>query len=121
MLTDTEKILVFIAKHDIHDWLWWRCDGNYAPVTFFINCNDLFWWGTADCEPFTVADIPDMDKAIADVKAAGGLEGFYGPELWVCRKRGMRPQTPAYPKREDEHLRPLFDACGPERSPEDEG
>ena len=116
MSNQTEIILAFISKHDIHDCLWWRCDGKYAPVTFFINCNDLFYWGTSDCEPFRIDDIPAMQQAIED------CGGYLGVELWCCRKRGMRPQQPAYPRFDDEkHLWPLFDACGPVRKPEEEG
>lgn len=25
--------------------IWWRTDDGYYPVTFLVNCNDLFWWG----------------------------------------------------------------------------
>ena len=33
--------------------LWWRTDGEYAPVTFLVNCNDIFFWACSDCEEIT--------------------------------------------------------------------
>ena len=115
-MSETLAILNFLSEHELHGSVWWRCDGEYAPVTWFVNCNDLFYWGSADCEKFTAADLPAMAQAIAD---AGDL---WGLELWCCRKRGMRPQRPAYPNREAEMgVCKLFDACGPERNPAEEG
>lgn len=39
-------VLSLFSEHDMTAWLSWRCDGEYAPVSFYINCNDLFWWAT---------------------------------------------------------------------------
>jgi len=44
-------VLDLYARADLHDELWWRTDGQYAPVTFFAMCSDFFDWATADCEP----------------------------------------------------------------------
>ena len=113
------EVLGLMADTDCYSCIWWRCDGEYAPITFFVNCNDLFWWATADVEQVTPDDLPALRQAIAEVceiDKHGAPEGF---ELWAARKRKMRPQQPAYPK--DERLRPLFDACGPARTPAEEG
>lgn len=114
-MTDTPfpiSVLDVIGRADLHDSLYWRTDGEYAPVTFFVNCSDLFAWGSADCEPLTAADVDDLRKALADVSEAVGSNS-YGPELYCARRRKKRPQGAAYPG--DERLWPLFDACGPER------
>jgi hypothetical protein len=93
--------------------------GSFDPVTFFVLCNDLFRWATADAERLLPEDMPALRQAICDVEATGAcgfrrLEAYeLGCELWCARKRKMRPQQPAYP--EDERLRALFDACGPAR------
>jgi len=109
-------IMAFIAQHDLHGDFWWRCDGEHAPVTFFVNCNDLFAWASADCERFDIGDIPALEKAIQD---AGEIHGI---ALWCCRKRGMRPQRPVYLQElKDPALSAMFDACGPERDPASEG
>jgi hypothetical protein len=107
------RVLGVVAKYEQHDDLWWRADGEYAPVTFFINCNDLFWWGTGDCERVTPENVGALEQAYADAAAAHRYGRSYGGNLFCCRVRGMRPQGCCYP--EDRELWPLFDACGPER------
>lgn len=121
----TLEVLRLQDEYDCYgDPIYWATHDQYAPITFFVNCNDLFWWATADAEKLTPEDIPMLRQAILDVKATGvftlDLENYeLGCELWCARKRGMRPQQPAYPK--DERLQALFDACGPARSPAEEG
>lgn len=102
-------VLSLLAETDCLLSIWWRCDGKFAPVTFFVNANDLFEWACADCERLTPEDLPALRQAIADVSAINETEKEQGFHLWVARKRGARPQLPAYPK--DERLRALFDAC----------
>ncbi len=95
-----------------NDELWWRTDSDYAPITLLVNCNDLFFWGCADSETLTPADLDDLEKAVADAKAAG--DEHHGHLFWVARKRGMRPQG-AYYKYFEGSLPELFNACGSER------
>lgn len=96
-----------------NDELWWRTDGDYAPVTLLVNCNDEFVWGCSDCEILTPEDIPDLKLAIIDAKAAGDQR--HGALLWVARKRGQRPQGAMY-KYLKESIHPLFNAAGPYRA-----
>jgi hypothetical protein len=95
--------------------LWWRVDGEYAPVTFFAQVSDVFWWGTADVEPIAPVDVPLLEQTAADTRRAGAE--VWIAELYAARKRGSRPQGAFY-----EHipagLWALFDACGPLRSVE---
>ena len=123
-----EFILEVLRLQDEYDCygepLYWTCSSDYAPITFFVLCNDLFYWATADAEKLTLEDIPMLRQAILDVQASGvydlRLDDYEtGCALWCARKRKMRPQQPAYPK--DERLRALFDACGPIRTPAEEG
>lgn len=106
------------------DSIWWRTDEEYAPFTIFVNCNDVFMWGCADCEPLTPANIGEMERAVADCIAATRGKSYWGergtsvfaPMLFCARVRGMRPQGAAYPEGGDHAgVRALFDACGPER------
>lgn len=92
------------------DDIWWRTDEKYAPVTFFVNCNDLFVWGCGDCEEITVADLPDLLKALEDSKDEKG-RASHAELLWVARKRGFRPQVAFY-KYFSDREKELFDACG---------
>lgn len=87
--------------------IWWRTDDEYAPLSIFVTCNDLFWWATADSELVTPDNIDVLEQAYRDSEDHGGL-------LFCCRVRRMRPQGPYY-KYFDENEKQLFDACGPER------
>jgi hypothetical protein len=109
------EVLRLVAEHDCYDSIWWRTDDSYAPITFFANCSDLFYWATADCETITPKNIGILVQSLED---AGKDEAEWGFLLFCARARGMRPQNPAYPK--DEKLKALFDACGPERTPWDQ-
>ena len=124
MSTTVENILPimsYLSKKDICDSIWWRCDGEYSPITFLVNCNDLFYWAQADCEELTIENLPILKKSINDCEKIDPVCGaLHGCDLFCCRVRKMRPQQPAYPKR-SEGLYVLFDACGPERDQKDEG
>jgi len=119
---DPLPILEFFDRWDYYDAIWWRCDEEYAPVTFWVRCNDLFYWASADAECITPEDIPELEKAFKDCEAAGNAikEGYgrvsasFGPELFCARARGLRPQGAAYPK-DHQEIWPLFDASGPKR------
>jgi hypothetical protein len=115
----TYAVLALLAETDCLLSIWWRCDGEFAPVTFFVNANDLFEWASADCETLSPEDLPALRQAIDEVGAIDPMEKEQGFCLWVARKRGMRPQGPAYPK--NARIRALFDACGPTRSRAKEG
>jgi len=148
-----EDALVFIGKvlsindgftdlyAGIWDSIWWRTDDEYAPVTFWVNCNDLFYWACADCETITTENFDLILQTVNDVAAAMGAVsprsrdknvpfketydawksvGGYAAELWCCRVRGMRPQQPCY-KNIPDVLKPFFDAAGPERDRKSEG
>lgn len=96
----------------------WRCDEEYAPVSFFLNCNDTFAWACADGEDITPETLPLLKQAIAEVQAATETNGWHTAwgwtDLFAARVRQMRPQGACY-KHYDERLWPLFDACGPKR------
>lgn len=118
--------------------IWWRTDGEYAPVTFWVICSDLFVWGCTDDEQITPENFPMLLPTVKDVATALGasdpcgstgldeetwkaqwkqwrMVGAYAADLWCARVRGMRPQKPYYEKL-PESIVPLFDACGPERN-----
>lgn len=98
------------------DDIWWRTDSQYAPVTFFVNCNDLFAWGCSDCETVLPSDLDDIQKAVNDCnKNKEDRLGVHGSLLWVARKRKLRPQK-AYYKSFTEVEKILFDACGPKET-----
>lgn len=115
-------VLGLLAEMDRYsEPIYWATHDGYAPITFFVNCNDFFWWATADAERLMPEDLPMLRQALTDSKkccdegkgAEGGEDDDWGFLLFCARKRKMRPQQPAYPT--DARLRALFDACGPNR------
>lgn len=107
------RVLDVVGSADMHDSLYWRTDGEFAPVAFFVNCSDLFAWACADAEPVTPDTLAELEQAFADVQAVDG-SAIWGPSLYAARRRKLRPMRKAYPP--NEALRALFDACGPERT-----
>jgi hypothetical protein len=116
------RVLEIYARADVQDSLWWNVrDGR---IRFFAPCNDLFHWATADLEEITRENVETLEQAERDLAAleslSGGTESVYLSELFAARVRHMRPQRPCY-KNFPPGLSALFDACGPERDPKDEG
>ena len=94
------------------DSLWWRTDDEYAPITLMVNCNDLFFWGCADCERIGPEDVADFKIAQKDIEDEDGCS-YNAHFLWIARKRKQRPQL-AYYKHFSARERALFDECGAE-------
>lgn len=108
------SVLAVAERYDCRDSLFWRTDGEFAPVTFWVNCNDLFYWACSDLEQITPENLPMLSAAFEDCRKATEEGVHWGGELFCARVRGMRPQRPAYPKNHSA-LWPLFDACGEPR------
>lgn len=96
---------VMRCMKDNAEYLWWRTDDEFAPITFFINCSDSFSWGTADGERVTEENVGILEQSIEDAD---------DPLLFCARIRKMRPQRSMY-KYIGENKRHFFDECGPER------
>ena len=131
--------LFAITGTDSCDYLSWRV--TYAhedppnTLRFLVNCSDTYAWATADCEPVEPDDIPLLKQALEDCRAADPKYGdSYFTDLWISRKRGMRPMrlwlgthpgqkdgVPKGLKQRHPELLPLFLAAGPEREPRSEG
>lgn len=108
------KVLQITSNNDNCDDIWWRTDDEYAPVTFFINCSDQFFWGSADCVTLTPENINELKKAYEDAEKVYKYGDCYGSSLFCCRINKMRPQG-AYYSHIPKELWSLFDECGPER------
>jgi hypothetical protein len=109
------KFLALAAKYELFDTgIHLRIDGEYAPVSFILNVNDIFCQGS-DGE--VVDDVDALEKAIVDcieaspTDAASVWEAIKdGIVLYVARKRDERPMHRKYTA--NQALWPLFDACG---------
>lgn len=108
------RLLQIMSDNDCYDDMTWGTRGDAAPIKFYINCNDLFWWGTADGEEVSEEDLDLLEKTFEDAKQADEYGNCYATLLFCSRKRQMRPQN-AYYDHFPESLHPLFDASGPER------
>lgn len=101
--------------------LFWRYDKD-DELAFFITCNDVFYWGTADVEELTPDNIAVLEQAISDVKDTNENAEEWATDLFCARIRGMRPQRPYFKYLDDKpKLQALFLAAGPERDPASEG
>lgn len=107
-----------IAEIDACGEIWWRTDGKFAPVTFLINCNDLFYWASADCEEVNPENIHILKQAIEDSKEL--TDSHHALLLFCARVRNMRPQRPYY-KYFSDGMKKLMDEAGPWRWPGSEG
>jgi len=113
-------ILRWFSETECIESLYW----NTVPgaILFWVQCNDMFWWGTADAEDVGRADIKDLQEAYQDLQKVDDNFTCYAPELWVARKRGMRPQTPWWDReRFPQEIKDLFLAAGPPRDRKEEG
>jgi hypothetical protein len=120
---DFFTVMAWFGDNDMCEEVSWHRRSSAGGMRVLVGCSDVFWWGTADCEPVEVADLPDLEKARLDLANAGDpLFDYYAPALWVARKRGMRPQTPWWNReRIPIPVRDLFLAAGPVRDRKDEG
>lgn len=78
-------------------------DGN---VKLKVLCNDVFYWGCSDWEEIKPEELKDLAECLKLTR--------FGTMLWVCKKRGMRPQIPWYDSFTDIE-KEWFNVCGPER------
>lgn len=116
-MSDQEKFILRVLelcyRYDSRELLGWSVkDG---AVSFYVNCNDLFFWGCADSEEITQESVDVLEKALADCKAVNMVTGtIEAGSLYAARIRNMRPQGACYECIEKEFW-PLYDECGPER------
>ncbi len=126
-----ERLLKAVER-DYCDDLWWRtfsdgeCGGHDTDLHFFVNCNDVFAWGCADCEEVTPENVRVLEESIRDCENAfdgtakhhggGTVEHLcYGPMLFCCRVRETRPQGAVMKDFKNPKVLALFDAVGEKR------
>ena len=72
-------VLKIMADHELQDSLWWTVKDD--TVKFMVNCNDLFYWATADAEEVTPENLQALWQAIMDCKAVEPEYGADEPSL----------------------------------------
>jgi len=86
---------------------WIELGNDEDGVNLAVACNDTFFWACGDCEIITVEELSDLQECYRQSPKHGG-------DLWVARRRGMRPQGALYDWYPESEWA-LFDACGPKR------
>lgn len=104
------RVARVLAPDDCED-VWWRVDGGI--ITTMIKCNDVFWWGTADCEAVTPDNVELLEETFWECKEKCEYTSD-ASLLFVARVRNMRPQGAFYKNFDADYVK-LFDAAGPPR------
>lgn len=111
--------LLRLFQFDYCGEVWWRGEPELdGPLSFFVTCNDAFWWATGDNERITPENIGVLEQAFADLEKVRARS--HAPLLFCARVRGMRPQGAMY-KYIPDAAWPLFDAAGPARDQKEPG
>lgn len=90
------EVVVLLSDYDALDELsgYRASDDEFIPS---IRCNDMFWWGTADDEDIDGEnDLKALKTACQDCAERSSREYYWGPLLFVSRKRKLRPQGAAF-------------------------
>lgn len=58
-----------------------------STLELYINCNDLFWWASADAEPCKPSELESLYKAWNE-------NHKWGVSIWCCMHRNLQPQLP---------------------------
>lgn len=103
---DALPILAVFSKADDYETLYWKVEGD--EIRLWVNCSDWFFWATADMEEVSPEDVPALEQALDDLLRIQAAE--YLGDLFVSRKRRLRPQKACY-KDMPEAVKPLFNAC----------
>ncbi len=99
-------------RYDIQDMLFYRMNPNNR-IGFYVICNDVFHWASADLEEITEQNVEELRLAIAESLGHSG-NASDGVILFCARMRKLRPQG-AYYKHISSGVWPLLNEVGPER------
>ena len=70
-------------------------DEKPGTITLELNCNDLWYWATADSEPVTVDELPELYRRFKEDKK-------WGTTKYACVKRKLAPQVPVVKQMQDD-------------------
>lgn len=63
-----------------------------STTVVFVNCNDLFAWGSADGEEVAAGEC--VNSELANLLRHVLDDPVYGTDKWCCKKRNEKPQKP---------------------------
>lgn len=107
-----QRAMAIMQDMDCIDDAWFSVDLTTEQIHISVNCNDLFYWASADSEPITADDVALLEQTARDLEALGDDNDTYPflnlLELYAARRRNMQP-LPAYVgKLESQRLKDLF-------------
>ncbi len=71
---------------------WWKKtwpEDAKKMTALFVNCNDVFAWGSADAEELPYEELDNLYECYH-------LDKSWGPAVWCIKQRGYMPQEPVY-------------------------
>lgn len=74
----------------------WITDPNDDDIHLYVNCSDLFFWGSSDLEEVTNENVDVFTQAMSDIRALGDPGKFspYAGYLFSARVRRLLPISP---------------------------
>lgn len=100
------ELVRFIAEEDLDD-LCFLFPREGGRVECHLNMNDVFYYATADSEPISFEDIPELKRALEECRKHDKVLGdIYGCRLFVARRRGILPLADKLP--DEPEFRRLF-------------
>ena len=115
------KLIHLFCDHDekFHAEFYWEkyqtTFGNKSidKLRFLLTCNEIFVHGHDD-EEITPNDISHLEKSTQDAEKTS--QPYYGPYLWVARKRKMMPLDHIF-ELSSHNMKKLFDKAPTDRGP----
>lgn len=108
-----KKCITFQHNVDFQELIMYYVDKN-GLIQPYVMCNDLFYWAHADAEDISEENFHLLQEAYDELAPLYDIPGCVDDclqELFCCKSRKMRPQTPYYYFIGEKYW-PLFDACG---------
>ena len=92
---DGSHILINSRKYVVNSWEdseLWTFGG--PTIVVFVNCSDVFAWGTADTEYVTVDERADLRNELYRLLVYVLEDERWGATKFACWKRNLQPQKP---------------------------
>ena len=80
-MDDEEKMLIELLTAGVV-----FCNGDEKTTHLYVNCSDLFVWGSADAQELPYYEIENVHNAY--------LKKGWEIDKWCCVQRNLQPQSP---------------------------
>ena len=83
---DNKALIILLDDHIL-----FPIYGDTKTIELHVICNDLFYWGCADSEQFSIYELEELHKAYKS-------DDKWAIDKMCCSKRGLQPQVPIVEK-----------------------